>query len=405
MKIAFIVGGFPKISETFILNQITGLVDLGHDVRVFANRRPAESVAHPDVERYGLVARTHHFDLPDTRGGRLARAAVSLLRLLPRHPRAALRCCDLSADGSFYAVLNNLMRAEVFLRWRPDAVMCHYGTNGIGFIFLKDLLPHLRFATMFHAGDIRLIDEEGPQVYARLRERGDVFLAISDSYNRRRLIEAGFDPARIVTHRIGVAVGAIPFRPRRLREGGIRVLTVARLDPEKGIEHALAAVAALRDRRPDLRIDYRIAGDGALRARLEALVEELRLGDRVQLLGWLPTPRTLEEMADADLFLLPSLAEATPTVLLEAQASGLPILATDVGAVAEIVQQGEPRAIVEPGDAPALAAAFEYLVDHDERWESMARAGRAYVEREHDIHLLDQRLSEILAGGADGGAT
>jgi colanic acid/amylovoran biosynthesis glycosyltransferase len=394
VRIAFIVGGFPLISETFILNQITGLIDLGHQVDVFARRRSRDRASHPDVERYGLLARTHWFELPSTRWGRVKRAVGAFLLAFPRHPVALLRCLNLPRYGSFYAVLNNVMHASPFLEGRYDVVMCHFGGNGIDFIFLKDLLPQLKFVTMFHKGDILLGDERTPAVYRHLPKQGDIFLAICESWNRRKLIEFGFDARRIVLHPIGVDTRRIAFGVREPCGSRLEILTVARLHPEKGIEHGLRAVAALIARRPRAEVRYRIVGDGEDRDRLDALVEELGLSEVVDFLGPLPTPDVIAWMRAAHVFLLPSLAEATPTVLLEAQATGLPVLATDVGGVRDIVPPGAGF-LVPAADPDALADKLMLLADYPERWPSMGRAGRRFVEERHDIVDLDARLAAL----------
>ncbi len=353
MRIAFIVGGFPMISETFILNQITGLINLGHEVDIFARRPSPDRAVHPEVERYGLLARTHWFDLPRTRWGRVKRATAAFLRAFPRHPIALLRCLNLPRYGSVYAVLNNVMHALPFLEGRYEAVMCHYGGNGADFIFLKDLLPGLKFVTMFHKGDIQLGDERTPAVYRHLPAQGDAFLAISESWSRPKLLEFGFDARRIRRHPIGVNTRQIEFRAREPRGAHLGILTVARLHTEKGIEHGLRAVAGLIARRPRVQVCYRIVGDGE----------------------------------DHE--------------LLEAQATGLPVLATDVGGVRDIVPPGAGF-VVPAADPDALTDKLALLADHPERWPEMGRVGRRFVEEQHDIVDLDARLAalfEQLVGG------
>jgi colanic acid/amylovoran biosynthesis glycosyltransferase len=394
MRIAFIVGGFPLISETFILNQITGLMDLGHEVDIYARRSSPDRTVHPEVEKYGLLGRTRWFNLPLTRWGRVMRAGATFLRIFPRHPLAMLRCLNLRRYGSVYRVLNNIMHAPPFLAAKYDVVMCHFGGNGIDFIFLKDLLPRLKFVTMFHKGDILLGDERTAAVYRQLPKQGDIFLAICESWNRRKLLEFGFDARRIRLHPIGVDTRRITFQVREPRGARLDILTVARLHPEKGIEHGLRAVAALIARRPDTVVRYRVIGDGQDRDRLAALVEALGLSAEVELVGPLPTPDVINWMHASHVFLLPSLAEATPTVLLEAQATGLPILATDVGGVRDIVA-AQAGFLVPAADPNALADRLTVMVDHPERWPDMGRAGRRFVEERHDITDLDARLAAL----------
>jgi colanic acid/amylovoran biosynthesis glycosyltransferase len=397
VRIAFVVGGFPLISETFILNQITGLVDLGHAVDIYARRTSPDRAVHPDVEKYRLLERTRWFNLPLTRWGRVKRAGATFLRVLPRHPVAMFRCLNLPRYGSLYRVLNNIMHAPPFLAAKYDVVMYHFGGNGIDFIFLKDLLPRLKFVTMFHKGDILLGDERTAAVYRQLPKQGDIFLAICESWNRRKLLEFGFDARRIRLHPIGVDTRRIAFRAREPRGAAFDILTVARLHPEKGFEYGLRAVATLLGRRPTARVRYRIIGDGDDRDRLDALVEALGLSDVVEFLGALPTPDVINWMHASHVFLLPSLAEATPTVLLEAQATGLPIVATDVGGVRDIVAS-QAGFLVPPANAEALADRLGVIIDHPESWPDMGHAGRRFVEERHDIADLNARLAALFEG-------
>jgi colanic acid/amylovoran biosynthesis glycosyltransferase len=398
MRIAAIVGGFPKLSETFILRHLTSLVDLGHEVDVYARRHPGEDAVQPDVLRYGLLERTSYFDLPITRGRRIARALRTFLVHFPRHPRAMLRCLNPARTRSLYALLNNVMFVAPFLGRRYDVILCYWGGNGMDFIVLKDVFPHTRFVTRFGGDDYAIGDEDGPHVLRDLRERADAFIVQTDCYGRATLRRYGFDDAKIVTYRHVIAVGEIPFHERRFDGEQVRLVTVARLVEKKGLDLGIRAVAALQARNPHLRIEYRIVGDGPLARSLAGLVRELKMEDTVSLLGALRTPDVMRCLAEADAFLLPSLMEQAGYVLLEAQATGLPVVATRVGGVPEMVRENGSAFLVPAGDVAALAAALQRLVDAPERWPAMGREGRAHVETQHDLDRLKHRLAEILKG-------
>lgn len=126
-----------------------------------------------------------------------------------------------------------------------------------------------------------------------------------------------------------------------------------------------------------------------------ALIEELGLHAHVTLLGPLPTADVIKWMHASHVFMLPSLAEGTPTVLLEAQASGMPVLATDVGGVRDIVQDGLAGSIVPAADVAALVEKLQQFIDHPEAWPRMGREGRRFVEEKHDIVKLNARLASL----------
>jgi colanic acid/amylovoran biosynthesis glycosyltransferase len=372
MKIAVILGGFPKLSETFILRQLTGLVDLGHEIDIYARRNPREAAVQPDVERYGFLARTYHYELPAGRLARLARALRVLVTALPRHPAAVLRCLNLPRFGSIYAVLNNLLFAAPFLDRRYDVIYCFWGGNGMDFIVLKDLFP-------------------GTQ-------RADSFIVQTDCYGRATLKRYGFDEGKIFTYPHVIAVRDIPFRERRFDRERLRIVTVARLVDKKGLDHGIRAVVDLQARNPQLRVEYRIIGDGPLRGRLAELVRELKATEGVELVGSATTPEVMRRLHEADLFLLPSLMEQAGYVLLEAQSTGLPIVATRVGGVPDMVREGRSALLVKPADPAALADALQWMVEHAAEWPAMGREGRAHVESRHDVEALKPRLAEILRG-------
>jgi colanic acid/amylovoran biosynthesis glycosyltransferase len=398
MKIACVVGGFPRISETWILAQVTALLDRGHEVDIYAKRESGESMVHADVANYGLMGRSHWFKIPATRGGRLKRAAGVLARKLPNRPGTLLRCLNLARYGSVYAVLNNVMFAEPFLDRRYDAFLCHFGGNGMDFIFLKEAFPHARFVTMFHGDDYFIGDEKGPGVFALLKQLGDAFLVTTDCFGRATLRRYGFDDRRIVTLRLSIAAKKIPFRERRRTGDTVRLLSVGRLVEKKGFEIGIRAAAAFQAANPGVRLEYRIIGDGPLRGDLTSLVEQLGAGATIQLLGALPGAEVMRRMYDADLYLLPSLMEQAGYVLLEAQASGLPVVATRVGGVPEMVRDGHSALLVQAGDVRATTEALQDLVNRSDQWPAMGREGRRHIEEHFDVDRLTTTLEAVLEG-------
>lgn len=398
MRFAIIVGGFPMISETWILAQVTALLDRGHEVDLYARRASGQSVVHDDVTKYGLMDRIHFFELPMTRSGRSIRAAAALARNLPRRPKAMLKCVNLWRYRSLYAVLNNVMFVAPFLDRHYDAVLYHFGGNGMDFIALKDVFPGTRFVTMFHGDDYFIGDEKGPEVFDLLKRFGDAFLVTTDCFGRATLRRYGFDDHRIAILRLGIAVKAILFRERRLAGDTLRLLSVGRLVTKKGLEIGLRAVMALHAANPKLRIEYRVIGDGPLRADLTRLAEELGAASIVHFLGALPGVEVRRWMYESDIYLLPSLMEQAGYVLLEAQATGLPIVATRVGGVPEMVREGKSALLVEAGDVQGTIDALQWLVDHPDSWPGMGREGRRHVEEQHDVGRLTVQLEEVLKG-------
>ena len=398
MRIGVILGGFPKLSETFILRHITGLLDLGHDVDIYARRNPREELVQPEVDRYRLRERTHYFEVPEGRWARIRRAAATFLRHAPRHPIAMLRAVRPRPGLSHYQLLNNVMFVAPFLGRRYDAILCYWGGNGMDFIVLKDVFPDTRFVTRFGGDDYAIGDEQGPEALAGLRTRGDAFIVQTDFYGRATLRRYGFEDSRIVTYPHVIGVRNIAFRERGPAGDTLRLVTVARLVEKKGLDIGIRAVDAFQRANPRLRVEYRIIGDGPLADDLGALIKSLGGESWMHLMGAMATPDVLRCVSESDIFLLPSLMEQAGYVLLEAQATGIPIVATKVGGVPEMVREGRSAILVPAGDAGAITAALQELVSHPERWAAMGREGREHVESRHDLDRLKPRLAEILGG-------
>lgn len=400
MDIAYFVTAFPVISQTFVLNQITGLIDRGHDVTIYA-RRPGDDAPHPDVTRYGLAERTRGCPVLSANVFARGATAVKLLaRTYRRRPMAALRAANVARFGYRAASGELLFAAEPMLDANHDLWHAHFAPNGITLALLRDAgLIHGRVVTTFHDyGLTWYLKKWGDDVYSHLFEHSELILAISD-WARRRIIELGCPAEKVVVHHMGVDCGRFaPQLKQRRADEPLRLLSVGRLTEKKGIEYAIRAVAKLRD--TGIPFTYTHLGGGDLQAMLEQLVRELDVSDIVHLCG----PRTQDEVAtalhEADVFVAPSVtaadgdAEGIPVVLMEAMAAGLPVVSTRHAAIPELVEDQRSGLLVDERDADALADCLHTLLRDDDTRRRMGARGRAVVEREFNIDSLNDILVE-----------
>jgi colanic acid/amylovoran biosynthesis glycosyltransferase len=400
MKIAFIVDSFPKLSETFVLNQVTGLIDHGHDVQIFPTWRTSEPKVHPDVTNYGLLARTHA--VPPTPRGRPMRLLSAFMILaggFVAHPIRTTRLLRLV----FAAPREYSLRAIYFLarfRGEFDVIHCHFGYNGIMALRLRKLGVKGFIGTVFHGHDMsQYLASRGPNAYKELFAGGDLFLPISDRW-RAKLVELGCPADRTVVHRMGVDLEKFTFLPRSLAPGEkVRLLNVARLAPTKGHEFLLQAVARLRAAGRD--ISLVIAGDGPLAASLKEMAGKLGLGDVVQFLGPVSQDQVQTLMMKSHLLVQPSVTapdgdqEGIPVVLMEAMATGMPVVATKHSGIPELVDDGKTGLLVPERDPNALADKLAYLIDNPGLWLLMGQAGRLKVAQFYNIRILNPQLIEL----------
>ena len=393
MEIAFIVDEFPSVSQTFVLNQIVGLLQRGHQVDIFTRISQPGPVEHPDVERYRLRERVQRLNCPRDRWKRaLAAGRVAVAHL--NRPQALAGALNVRRYGRSALSLSLLLESAPFYR-RYDIVHCQFGHNGNFGAVLKRLGLQRKLIVTFHGCDIRAGVERGGAIYDELWRQADCLIAIS-KYNRQCLLQMGADAEKIIDHPVGIDRRRFHFRAPLAPSGReIRLLTVARLVEEKGLFVALEGLARLRQQRPELSINYQIIGEGPLRAELERCIDTLELASSVELRGALAQDAVIAAMAQADIFLLPSLAEALPVSLMEAQAIGLPVLATQVGSVDQIVQDGISGMLVPPGDSAALSERLLELLARQDDWPAMARAGCRHIETHFDIERLNDRLVDL----------
>ena len=397
MKIAFVLPAFPVISETFILNQLTWLLDHGHQVDIFARKRSTETQIHEDVKKYRLLERTHYYwDVPKGKFQRTSSAFRLICKYAFHHPFGILQTLNVFKFGSLAWTLALVHRVGPFLN-DYDIVQCHFGTSGNWGVFLKEFGVKAKIVTTFHGFDIRTGMEKGGQIYRELFENGDKFISISE-YNLQSLCHLGLNQGKIFSLPIGIDLQKFPFKDQGVAPEDttpIHIVTVARLVEEKGLFYGIQAIDQLRQKRPEVKLQYTIIGEGPLRGELESLVRTLNLEDIVSLPGAMEQKDIVQVLLNSHIFLFPSIAEALPVSLMEAQAVGLPVVATKVGSTDQIVAEGQSGFLVPCRDAKALAERCSYLLDHPESWQNMGRRGRDVVEKQYDVNILNGQLLEL----------
>lgn len=399
MNVLFVVNTFPSFSETFIRDQITQLIDNGLDVRIlcYSGFDESNSEVLEDYSSYNLRERTISFKLFLERS-KLYRIVYTLKRMILAIRKPYFKFLIQSLHKSKYGKLSKNLGLFYLVNYilsnNIQIVHAHFGPNGNEMSILKEMGVPIKLVTTFHGYDIRLGYEKGEEFYAPLKKHGDAFLSISE-YNKTSLIEFGFKRDKIIDLPNGVDVSFFNKKANKDQsiQKSIQIITVARLVPVKNLELAIHAFKQVVNFFPDLNFEYHIVGDGEDREKLEQLVQDLDIHKYVNFHGAKTTKVVRNLMVKSDIFMLSSNAEAFPTVLLEAKACGLPILATDVGSVKDMVNNC--GIVVQSNSSDAFASGLKALIQNRGKWNSMAETSRKQIVKYYDIRKLSLKLIAV----------
>jgi len=285
--------------------------------------------------------------------------------------------------------------------FRPTVLHAHFGLSGPSALTLADALS-IPLVVTYHGQDATITDAEARRSWrgreylrgrTRVMERVAVVIAVSD-FIRSRLIAKGYPAHKIVTHYNGIDL-AYFRRGAQAREPV--VVFVGRFVEKKGCEYLIRALANLRNQ--GLPARGVLVGDGPMRSALERLAAEA--GSQVTFTGFLPLPEVKEWLARASVVAVPSVtasngdSEGLPTVILEAQAMGTPVVVTRHAGNAEGVAEGRTALVVEERDESALADAIRFFLQDGAAVEEFGASGRAFVEARFDIVTQARGLEDL----------
>ena len=369
MKITYILGTWPKLSETFILNQITGLINRGHEIEILACTVPFEEETHEDVLRYDLLRKTHYIQFKNE----IAFLDVSNAKKL-------ITSLDADLIHAHFAATPADLAYEIFNRME------------IPFIFTA------------HAYDIFINPDVMRLIAKFLAAKRIITVSQFNKNYLLTLLGKEFD-SKISVNPCGINLSRFRYQERK-EDKEVKILYVGRLVEKKGILDGIAAFQQVHKKMP--LTEFRVIGNGPLFETAISMVEENNLTDSVHFLGGLTQDKVITEMEKADIFLLPSKkasngdSEGLPVVILEAQAMGLPVVSTLHTGIPEEVRDGETGILVQEGDVMAMGECLLKLIESSELRHKMGKAGRRLIESRftlaRELNELEKIMKESVTG-------
>ena len=366
--VAHFKDAFLPLSETFVYPLVSRL-DRYQSIVVDRHQRQNRQ-AFPFEDYYSVA---------EKRGPWYAKAERLTLRYLGRSPylERVLKGTSARIIHAHFGQLGALI-TPVARRLGLPLVVSFYGKDLS--IFVQDPRWKSRFDRLWQ--DVHTVVALGDNMVSQLERAGC-------SAHKLVILPIAIDLERVQY------VERVPPEP----DATIHLLAVGRLVDKKGFDVALRAVSSLAG---SLNIHLSIAGEGPERANLEELARQLNVRHKTSFLGWLNYDQFIAEMSKADLFVLPSRSdrktgetEGTPTVLLEAQATGLPVVSTLHAGIPDIVQHGQSGWLVPENNPRALAMQLREILAKSPEWAEVSRRARLNIERNHSLPVVVARLEKI----------
>ena len=402
--VCFLLKGFPRISETFISNEILGLERLGFKIHIISMRHPRENFAHHHIRQ--IKARVDY--LPESIRPHLKRLLTHNLHLLFQKPqrygralkKAMTRWMRTRKSASFKHLLQAGYLVDHLLPGSNIAHFhAHFAHSPTSVALFASMLSGTPFSFFAHAKDIYTQDVR------QLREKMDraAFVMTCTRYNRKYLAAIGSKtPVDCVYHGIHLDYFSLP-RKTKLPCPPYHILTVARHTEKKGLDLVIRAMALLKQRGIDF--SHTIIGEGDDRKLLEQQIASLGLESRVTLSGALDQTQVIDHYKRADLFILGCRIakngdrDGIPNVIAESMAMGVPVVAPKTSGIPELLIHEQTGLLVVPEDPEALALAAERLLLDLPLRQRVIKNARKKVEDCFDHNRLIPDLARLYARG------
>lgn len=402
--LGMVLKGYPRISETFISNEILLLESLGFKVHIISMRHPREAFTHASIQN--IKAQVDY--LPSTIMDHLPQLVFHNLMLALKRPKtyfkAAKKAITRWRRTRKTATLKHLLQAGYLVNHCLPGknivhFQAHFAHSPTSVAMFSSLLSSIPFSFFGHAKDIYTSDVR------QLKEKINMakFVVTCTLYNKRHLSDLaskGNTPIFCVYHGINLDY----FSPKHLglpSKEPYKLLTVARMTEKKGLDVLYKALNLLKAR--GMKFTHHLIGDGDDKEKVKELILNLDLEDVTTLCGTLTHEDVIRYYQDSDLFVLGCKIakngdrDGIPNVMAESMAMGLPVVATNISGIPEFLDDRVSGIMVPPDDASALAQGIQTALLDDSLRHRMAIEARRRVEEKFNNQLLIKDLAQIYA--------
>ena len=375
-RVGYVLKKFPRLSETFVVNELLGVERAGIDVTVFSLRPADDEPRHAMLDQLAAPV----LELPRLRKVSLG---TMLTDIADRHgsdtaDRLAEFMGMIPLDRQTSVLSQGIALADEVRSRGLQHLHAHFATVAAHTAHVAHVITGVTYSITAHAKDIYRhgIDK---QLFRHVVEHSATLVTVCDAneaHIRSELLPGSSHPVVVIPN--GLPDDVVEHLPTVTQRGN-SLLAVGRLVEKKGFDVLIDACDELRRRGIEVSCD--IAGGGDLIDDLAAQIDRLSLGDEVRLLGPVPRERVMELMSTARVLAVPCVTgtdgnrDALPTVVLEAMLVGLPVVATPIGGIEEMVRDGREGIIIPERDTTALADAIERLLRDDSEWNRLSAAG------------------------------
>ncbi len=400
-RVAYIMSRFPHLPETFILREMIALENLGWQVRLYPLIFQHQAVVHPEarpwlkrLRKFPFLSLSVLWENLRVLGRQPLRYLYTLGRVLWENrtsPKFLLRAIVLWPK---IVAMGAALQAE-----GVDFIHAHYATHPALAAWIIHQLTGLPYSVTVHAHDIFVCHA----MLGTKLKGARAIIAISE-FNRRYLRDLLGESIYTKTHVVHCGIEPERYQARaRTWQTGERfeIVNIGSLQPYKGQRYLIQACALLREL--DIPFRCRVIGGGELQSVLQAQIHALGLDEHIFLLG----PRTQDEVAalldEAHCYVQPSVItpsgkmEGIPVALMEALACELPVVATQISGIPELIRPHQSGVLVPPENAQALADALVWIYQHPEEAQQYGQTGRKLVLQEFMLLENAKRLSDLFA--------
>lgn len=398
-KVAYLLSRFPKISETFILREINALQDKGIQIELFPLILETQAVVHNEAKPW--LEKLHYYpwlsvDVFWTNLCVFLRAPMRYLGTWGRmvfenlsNPKFLVRALLIFPKA---VRMSDEMRKK-----NVSHVHAHFATHPALAAWIIQRIAGISYSVTVHAHDIYV-----SQTMLKTKMKSASFIIAISEFNRRflnRHVGAQIDEKVRVIH---CGIDSTLYKENiagLLSSGFFEIKSIGSLEAYKGMQYLIEACALLVERNIPVRCE--IIGQGVLRGSLEELIRQYKLEEIVFLAGAKTQNQVAQALSEASCYVQPSIItetgkmEGIPVAIMEALGSGLPVIASDISGISELIRAGETGYLVKEKNAIDLANTLEYVFNNMNKAQFLAKKGQALVVSDYDININATRVATL----------